>query len=834
VKGLMMQGLSVKVCIVVGCFTKFFSQTFLVNWLFAITCLRKKQLLLATFNLARIPLLLSSLLVTPLCLANTPVPLWQPQPLTPLDQGVQLTEKDRTLIRSLLVAAPKLQQLRLQLLLNEHQTALTTLQQWRSEQQQRRANANPFALMPYELLARARLTNTDLKHALSLVFKEYISPLTDQQAHQATAFASSNSVPNIEQLQQLHQQLLAAISQPSQLNTAANPTEKAVIGSDTTPRISENAHANANAIAELQRRYFSAYADYYLLSEVQKLAEPLVDMDRRQRYIMETQVIITTPAGIKLSAMVVRSKRQLRPQPAILTASIYADEKGNLQHAIAAAAHGYVGVVSDSRGKRLSTEKITPYENETADVSAVIDWLSRQPWCDGQVAMYGGSYLGFTQWAAAKNLPKALKTIVPAVAAIPGQGLPMENNIFLNANYAWPFYVSNGRYNDNKAYSGQDWNDVSERWYQSGHSYRDFDQFAGQPNPWLQKWLLHPAFDGYWQSLVPTAAEYAKLNIPILTLTGYYDDGQISALQYLKDHTANNPGAEHYLVIGPYDHFSAQHGTTATTLRDYQLDPVAHIDISALTFGWFDYVLKDKAKPSLLKDKINYQLMGTNRWAHAPSMAALSAQQRFYFGDKTAEGFYALQSAPTQKSVVALQQIDFKDRSQSFNQHYYPWPIQQNAFTPENGLALMSPPLQQEMEIAGTFSGELQIKINKQDVDLGLTLFEVTATGEYFHLSYWLGRASYANHPATRRLLTPGQAETLVFSRSRMTGKKIAKGSRFLLLANVNFNANAQINYGTGKDVSDESIVDAAQPLQLEWLSQSFIDLPLRRIGAFE
>ncbi len=831
-KGLIVKGLSVEIFVVLACLAKVLTPAFFLNRGFAITCLSKKKAQSATCNFLAIPLLLSSLLLTPFCMANTPVPVWQPQPLPTLEQGVELTEKDRTLIRSLLVAAPKLQQLRLQLLLNEHQTALTILQQWRSEQQQQRANANPFALMPYELLARARLTNTDLKHALSLVFKKYISPLTDQQAHQATAFASSNPAPNIEQLQQLHQQILAAISQQSQLKTAANPTEKAVIGSDTTPKVSENDHANT--ITELQRRYFSAYADYYLLSQVLQLAEPLVDMDRQQRYIMDTQVMITTPAGIKLSAMVVRSKRQVQPQPAILSASIYADEKGNLQHAIAAAAHGYVGVVSDSRGKRLSTEKITPYENETSDVTAVIDWLSRQPWCDGQVAMYGGSYLGFTQWAAAKNLPKALKTMVPAVAAIPGQGLPMENNIFLNANYAWPFFVSNGRYNDNNAYNTQNWNAVNERWYQSGRAYRDFDQIAGQPNPWLQKWLQHPAFDDYWQRLVPTAAEYAKLNIPILTLTGYYDDGQISALQYLKDHTANNPGAEHYLVIGPYDHFSAQHGTSTTTLRDYQLDPVAHIDISVLTFGWFDYVLKGKAKPSLLKDKINYQLMGTNRWAHAPSMAALSAQQRFYFGDKTASGFYALQSAPTKKPVVALQQIDFKDRSQSFNQHYYPWPIQQNAFTLENGLALMSTPLLEEMEIAGTFSGELHIKINKQDVDLGLTLFEVTATGEYFHLSYWLGRASYANHPTTRRLLTQGQAETVAFSRSRMTGKKIAKGSRFLLLANVNLNANAQINYGTGKDVSDESVADAAQPLLLEWLPQSFIDLPLRRIGAFD
>ena len=38
-----------------------------------------------------------------------------------------------------------------------------------------------------------------------------------------------------------------------------------------------------------------------------------------------------------------------------------------------------------------------------------------------------------------------------------------------------------------------------------------------------------------------------------------------------------------------------------------------------------------------------------------------------------------------------------------------------------------------------------------------------------------------------------------------------------------------QINYGTGKDVSDETIADATSPLVIEWLGSSFIDLPMSR-----
>jgi len=740
---------------------------------------------------------------------------WQPEPLPPLvlsDSTPQIPEQYQAIARQLLEAATTSQQLRLLLLLNQNEAALTQLYALRAEHQVQRKNTPPYELIAFELLAQARLkvntTEQKLENAFSDVFSRYIGTLSDIDAHLATRFATRSIAADFRYLQSMQQRLASAAAGAELPFNRQNPAQR-----------------------ELWLQFFSAYADYYLYAQALQLATVPLELDRQDRYHIDTRVMIRTAEGIELSAMVVRSKKHNTPLPAILSASIYADEAGNLQHAIAAAARGYVGVVSDSRGKRHSTAAITPYENESQDVTAVINWISQQPWCDGQVAMYGGSYLGFTQWAAAKTLPAALKTIVPAAAAIPGQGLPMENNIFLNANYAWPFFVSNGRYNDDTAYEAQDWFAINQRWYESGRPYREFDQIAGQANPWLQKWLRHPSFDSYWQDMIPTAEQYARLAIPVLSITGYYDDGQISALQYVRDHSQHRPQAEHYLVIGPYDHFGAQHGST-TILRGYKLDAVAHLDMMALTFGWFDYVLKGKAKPALLKDKITYQLMADNSWRYATSLTALEQQkQRLYFAPPAADGSYQLQTKAPDTAVIAEQHIDFKDRSQSYNQHYYPSPIVQPAFVPENGLQLLSAPLTEDMALAGAFSGELVLRLNKKDVDLGLTLYEVTPDGQYFHLSYFLGRASYAKNPTQRQLLIPGQPEHIPFSRSRMVGKKIGKGSRLLLLANVNYNAFAQINYGTGADVSDESIRDATEPLQLAWLSGSYIDLPLQPIA---
>ena len=45
---------------------------------------------------------------------------------------------------------------------------------------------------------------------------------------------------------------------------------------------------------------------------------------------------------------------------------------------------------------------------------------------------------------------------------------------------------------------------------------------------------------------------------------------------------------------------------------------------------------------------------------------------------------------------------------------------------------------------------------------------------------------------------------------------------------NVNKNEMAQVNFGTGKDVSDETIADGAIPLEVEWMNSSFINVPMK------
>ena len=84
---------------------------------------------------------------------------------------------------------------------------------------------------------------------------------------------------------------------------------------------------------------------------------------------------------------------------------------------------------------------------------------------------------------------------------------------------------------------------------------------------------------------------------------------------------------------------------------------------------------------------------------------------------------------------------------------------------------------------------------------------------------------------SARHLLTPGKEATVPFPQDYLFSRWVSKGSRLLLTVNVNKNAFAEINYGTGRDVGTEDIHDAGTPLKVDWLTSSYIRLRLRAQG---
>lgn len=570
-----------------------------------------------------------------------------------------------------------------------------------------------------------------------------------------------------------------------------------------------------------------AYFSFNAYQSFRPLVDSLVAADYRRRYTTEKDVLIRTPDGASISAMVVRPRNDAKVLPTLLEFTIYVYPQNN---AMECAAHGYVGVVAYARGKSKSADKAVPFEHDGDDARSVIEWIAKQPWSDGRVGMYGEDYSGFSQWAAAKRLPPALKAIATSASTAPGIDLPKEGSIFLNSAYRWVRFVTGTKALDEEIYrEDAHWRWLDQTWYTSGKSYWDLVHIYGKPNANFRRWLGHPSYDGYWQKMIPYREDFAQINIPVLTTTGYYDSNEEGALYYLTEHYRYNPKADQTLLIGPYDGVAIQRGPLSV-LQGYQVDSAALIDIHELRYQWFDYILKGGAKPTVLQDRINYEVMGANTWEHAPSLAAMAnGSLRFYLDPTPSSEANRLAAKISSNTAFLRQTVNLADRSDAA---WMPTSDLISKSLPiHNGMTFVSDPLPQAMEVNGLFSGLLDFTANKMDMDITIALYERLASGEYLRLfdPPYTFRASYAQDRRHRHLLKAGERQQLSFRSERLTSRRFQAGSRLVMILGINKRPDEQINYGTGQDVSDESIADANIPLKIRWYGSSYIDIPVRQ-----
>jgi putative CocE/NonD family hydrolase len=561
-----------------------------------------------------------------------------------------------------------------------------------------------------------------------------------------------------------------------------------------------------------------------MLKQTQQLATNILNTQMHKALTVKKSTI-KMKDGAKLDVVVylpVGAKGQL---PSVLIYNLYAQGWSIDAKVKEAAMSGYAGVLVYSRGKGNSKDAIVPFEYEADDAYEIIDWISKQQWSDQKVAMYGGSYLGFTQWAATKKLHPALKTIVPSTAVVPGlNDNNTENGVLSTSSLPWFHLVGNNSTMDFGEYFDPRWQAVEQQWFNKGNAFNQLGDTAKNGNALFQRWLAHPQYDQYWQDMVPYKQDFANINIPILSTTGYFDHAQHGSTYFFKEHYKYNKQANHFLLIGPYDHLGAA-SLPRPAVNNYQIDPIAHISIDKVIYEWFDYVLKGQPKPSILKDKVNYQVMGTNQWHHSPTIEGMATDKlRFYLNVNNSLEAQRLQKIKPKKLLHRAQTVDFTDRT-TINNSLLPGILQDSVAGP-NGIEIISEPVEQSFIINGMFSGKFTVEINKLDMDFVAVLYELLPDGQYFKLSHFKGRSSYLNDSSKRNLLTPNKQQALVFSNTHLVSKKVKKGSRLVVVINVNKHSGNQVNYGSGKNVSEEIIADAGVPLTVKWFNDSYIEIP--------
>ena len=690
---------------------------------------------------------------------------------------------------------------RLQLAAGQYEAAIGSIEAIRELRND--PPTQPPALLPYEIHARARLLQADgtlsYQQAWRQVFAEHFGALDDRIALRAE-FAFGGSLPR------WRADLDAALEKAK--GRTQLPLDEAV-------------------------GLVRAWMVHDAYSAFMPLFEAALQEDDARRYIIDRDMLVRTPDGAGISTLVVRPA-PAPALPALLSFTIYANDDWAWVDAKTMAAHGYAGVVAYSRGKGRSPDAIAPFEHDGADAAATIDWIAAQPWSDGRVGMYGGSYNGFAQWAALKHRPTALKAIATSATVAPGIDVPMEGGIFLNFMYPWPFYAASNRSLDDARYGDSErWAALDRDWYAGGRAYRDLPAIDGEPNPVFAKWLQHPDYDGYWQAMIPQSDEFAGIDIPVLATTGYFDGGQIGVLHYFREHLRHRPDADHTLLIGPYEHFTMQTGVPPE-VQGYVVDASARIDLQALRLEWFDHVFRGAAKPALLVDRVNWQAMGADAWRHAPTLDAMASRtQRLYLvpggapsPDAMATSTTHVLSIQARPNAHTTQRVDFTDRCDAS------WTaassVVHTALDPRAGLVFVGAPLAQEMELAGGFSGMLDFIVNKHDVDLAISILELNDKGEYLDLAWWLQRASYNADRRQRHLLQTGIARQLEVKDTRLIGRRLAAGSRLVVTLGVVKQPDRQLNLGSGREVSDETVADAGTPLEIRWKGSSYLDFPVR------
>jgi putative CocE/NonD family hydrolase len=574
----------------------------------------------------------------------------------------------------------------------------------------------------------------------------------------------------------------------------------------------------------------------YLSFDANRRVGTLIDVlgpeDDRRRYIIDNNVVIRSHDGARISAVLVRPRSATKPLPTLFEFTIHVAARN---YARESAARGYVGVVAYTRGRGNARGQAVPFAHDGADARTVINWIAGQEWSDGRVGMYGDSYSAYAAWATLLQAPPALKAVATSDATAPGIDFPMQGNIFQNTAYRWLIDMTSAHASVDIGRDDEPrWRALYRSWYINGDACGDLDGLFGQPSAQLHRWLAHPSYDGFWQAMIPFGDQFGHIDVPILSVSGYYADAQVGALYYFQQHGQYNARANQILLIGPYE--------DGATLREPPLvlgpepadrvdpiDPVAVVDLRELRYQWFDHMFRGGANPALLQDHVNFEVMGANTWRHVSSLPAMAdGVMRFYL-DPAERGDAHLLAQEKRADVAFLRQtVDLADRRDADA------PLRSNgigkALPSRESVLFVSEPLAQAVEISGLFSGRLDFVTNKWDMDLTISLYEQLPNGERFALfdPPYEFRASYANDRVHRRTLHAGERQQLNFRSERITSRLLQAGTRLVVVLGVNKRADQEINYGAAEDVRAQYIENAGDPLRIRWYANSYLEIPIQ------
>lgn len=523
--------------------------------------------------------------------------------------------------------------------------------------------------------------------------------------------------------------------------------------------------------------------------------------------------------GIHLNATLYTPIAQESPSPVIFTLTPYIGQTYH-DRGLYFAAHGYPFLAVDVRGRGNSEGVFDPNINEGRDGYDIVEWLAKQPYCNGRVAMWGGSYAGADQWTTAANCPPHLVSIVPVASPFIGVDFPIRNNIPTTYLMQWLTLVSGRASQDKLFFDSQSfWNQSFQRWFEYGASFKELDSFVGNPSEVFQRWIGHPYQDRYWDAYNPRSEQYARLSIPILTITGCYDVDQLGALTHYREHLRNASDenrARHYLVIGPWDHAGTR--TPQAEFGGLTCGPASLVDLGKIHVEWYAWVMRDGPKPDFLKKNVAYYVMGADRWRYADSLEEITSRT---------EPLY-LQSIGNPIDVFQSGSLGSESRAQISPDVYIYDPrdvshaplestldpqskVDQRLLYALTGRQLIyhSQSFDRDTEVSGFFKLSVWIAIDQPDTDFRASIYEIGLDGSSVLLSQDWMRARHRESLRHEILIRTSEPLRYDFSNFTFISRQVRKGSRLRLVIGPINSIHFQKNYNSGGEVAEESLKDA-------------------------
>jgi predicted acyl esterase len=304
--------------------------------------------------------------------------------------------------------------------------------------------------------------------------------------------------------------------------------------------------------------------------------------------VMEENVFVAMRDGIKLAVDIYRPNAQGK-FPALLSMSPYGKEKQRYPKSVVGiftkveagdsayfVSNGYVHVIADVRGSSPSEGQWNFLDKEEQqDGYELIEWIAKQPWCNGNVGMIGESYYAVIQYLVAATQPPSLKTIVP-------------------------FDGFSDLYRDVIYHGGMYHGGFLGYWAPSVYQscLPDGENRPGKwlpPNSVIRQTILQPN-DGpyYWERSAYT--KFDKITVPIyhMAVAGHYSHyrGQLNA--YRDIDTSKK------LLVGPAPPFEMFYNE----------------EISKQIIRWLDYWLKDIDNGVMDEPPVLIYLSGSNEWRY--------------------------------------------------------------------------------------------------------------------------------------------------------------------------------------------------------------------------